>query len=302
MLPAVTRDFTWRDGERIVRFGRGALAEAPDLLDDGYVLLTTPRAAGVRARRRRGRRRRAPRAGRARRRGGGRPARRRRGRAARGARAAGAWSTWPRRWPPRAARERGRDPDDPERRRDDARATATPAGVDPATPRVRPRIVLNDPALSASQPEADLAASAANALGHAIEGPLTPARVAGARARRPRGGAPAGPRGRPRRARARRAAGGLRHRLHRLRPAPRARPDARALRRRVARPRERGDAAPHDRRPAPARARRAGRAGRRGRHRDGGAGAAAGQPRGRPAAARPRGHRGGAGDVRRTRS
>ena len=33
--------------------------------------------------------------------------------------------------------------------------------------------------------------------------------------------------------------------------------------------------------------------------RDGGAGAAAGQPRGRPAAARPRGHRGGAGDVRR---
>ena len=47
-------------------------------------------------------------------------------------------------------------------------------GVDPATPRVRPRIVLNDPALSASQPAAELAASAANALGHAIEGPLTP--------------------------------------------------------------------------------------------------------------------------------
>ena len=45
MLPPVTRDFTWRDGERIVRFGRGALAEAPDLLGDGYVLLTTPRAA-----------------------------------------------------------------------------------------------------------------------------------------------------------------------------------------------------------------------------------------------------------------
>ena len=45
MLPPVTRDFTWRDGERIVRFGRGALADAPDLLGDGYVLLTTPRAA-----------------------------------------------------------------------------------------------------------------------------------------------------------------------------------------------------------------------------------------------------------------
>ena len=36
--------------------------------------------------------------------------------------------------------------------------------------------------------------------------------------------------------------------------------------------------------------------------RDGGAGAAAGQSRGRPATARPRGHRGGPRDVRRTRS
>ncbi len=36
-----------------------------------------------------------------------------------------------------------------------------------------PRIVLNDPALSASQPPAELAASAANALGHAIEGAAT---------------------------------------------------------------------------------------------------------------------------------
>jgi alcohol dehydrogenase class IV len=47
-------------------------------------------------------------------------------------------------------------------------------GVDPSTRRVRPRLVLNDPELSASQPGEDLAASAANALGHAIEGPLTP--------------------------------------------------------------------------------------------------------------------------------
>ena len=39
---------------------------------------------------------------------------------------------------------------------------------------MRPRVVLNDPALSASQPNGDLAASAANALGHAIEGTLTP--------------------------------------------------------------------------------------------------------------------------------
>ncbi len=46
-------------------------------------------------------------------------------------------------------------------------------GVDPATARVRPRIVLNDPALSASQELPDLAASAANALGHAVEGAVT---------------------------------------------------------------------------------------------------------------------------------
>lgn len=40
--------FTFRDGERLVRFGDGVLAEAPDLLArrgfDGYALLTTARA------------------------------------------------------------------------------------------------------------------------------------------------------------------------------------------------------------------------------------------------------------------
>lgn len=41
---------------------------------------------------------------------------------------------------------------------------------------VRPALVVNDPALSASQPVAELAASAGNALGHALEGPLTPLR------------------------------------------------------------------------------------------------------------------------------
>ena len=75
MLPRVAHDFTWRDGERIVRFGRGALAQAPELLGDGYVLLTTAARRGVGARRGRRRRGRAPRAGRARRRGRGRPAR-----------------------------------------------------------------------------------------------------------------------------------------------------------------------------------------------------------------------------------
>ena len=39
--------------------------------------------------------------------------------------------------------------------------------------RVRPRVVINDPELSASQPPAELAASAGNALGHAVEGAAT---------------------------------------------------------------------------------------------------------------------------------
>jgi alcohol dehydrogenase class IV len=49
-------------------------------------------------------------------------------------------------------------------------------GVATDTSRVRPAIVINDPALSASQPLRELAESAANALGHAVEGPLTPLR------------------------------------------------------------------------------------------------------------------------------
>ena len=50
------------------------------------------------------------------------------------------------------------------------------AGVPIDTPRVRPAIVINDPALCASQPAAEQAASAANALGHVAEGLLTPLR------------------------------------------------------------------------------------------------------------------------------
>ncbi|MGE4426985.1 MAG: iron-containing alcohol dehydrogenase [Solirubrobacteraceae bacterium] len=41
-------------------------------------------------------------------------------------------------------------------------------GVPEGTPRVGVRVVINDPALSASQPRADLAASAGNALGHVL--------------------------------------------------------------------------------------------------------------------------------------
>jgi alcohol dehydrogenase class IV len=169
---AVTRDFTWRDGERIVRFGRGALADAPDLLGEGYVLLTTPRAADW-----------APAvvAGAAAVHhvptggvdevagelletvdgdllvalGGGHVIDVAKAlAAAQGADAAAIPTTL-------SAAEM-------------TRGHRHARGVDPSTPRVRPRMVLNDPALSASQPDGDLAASAANALGHAIEGPLTP--------------------------------------------------------------------------------------------------------------------------------
>jgi alcohol dehydrogenase class IV len=168
----VTRDFTWQDGDRIIRFGRGAIAEAADLLGDDYVLLTTERAVAsapdvaanatavhhvpvgrvddvagdlldavdgallVAL-------------------GGGRVVDVAKALAAAHNTQAGAIPTT------LSAAEM-------------TRGHRHARGVDPATPRVRPRIVLNDPALSASQPEHDLAASAANALGHAVEGPLTP--------------------------------------------------------------------------------------------------------------------------------
>jgi alcohol dehydrogenase class IV len=177
MLTAVIGDFTWRDGERLVRFGRGTVAEARDLLGERYVVLTTERAAGS-----------APAVvagaevmhhvpvGRvddvagdlldefgARPRGGELIVGLGGGRVIDVAKA--------------VAAARGTD------------AAAIPTtlsaaemtgghrharGVDPATPHVRPRLVINDPALSASQPDDELAASAANALGHAIEGALTP--------------------------------------------------------------------------------------------------------------------------------
>ncbi|MDQ3851139.1 MAG: hypothetical protein M3296_11070, partial [Actinomycetota bacterium] len=38
------KEFTWRDGERTIRFGPGTAAGAADLVGDGYVLLTTARA------------------------------------------------------------------------------------------------------------------------------------------------------------------------------------------------------------------------------------------------------------------
>ena len=37
-------DFSWRDGERTIRFGRGSVIEVPRLVGEGYALLATPRS------------------------------------------------------------------------------------------------------------------------------------------------------------------------------------------------------------------------------------------------------------------
>jgi hypothetical protein len=39
--------FTWKDGERTIRFGRGSAQTAGELLGSGYLLLTTERARGT---------------------------------------------------------------------------------------------------------------------------------------------------------------------------------------------------------------------------------------------------------------
>jgi alcohol dehydrogenase class IV len=161
-------DFTWRDGERLIRFGRGALADARELLGEGFLLLTTPRAAAQ-----------APEvaslAGETRvvgpgrvdelagdlldvglpdadlvvALGGGRVIDTAKAVAAALGRSAAAVPTT----------------------LSAAEMTAvhrTARGAE-ARGRLRPRVVLTDPALSASQPERPLAASAANALAHALE-------------------------------------------------------------------------------------------------------------------------------------
>jgi alcohol dehydrogenase class IV len=171
----VTHGFTWRDGERTIRFGRGTIAGAVETLGgEGYALLTTERAAAM-----------APGvvegaagvhmlgdgyvdelAGEllgavARERvvalGGGRVVDTAKSLAAAsgGTQVAMAIPT---------------TLSGAEMTRIHRRA----AGSDQRAPTVRPRVVVNDPDLSASQPLADLAASALNALSHAVEGPCTP--------------------------------------------------------------------------------------------------------------------------------
>jgi alcohol dehydrogenase class IV len=174
---AIARErFTWQDGERRIHFGRGALAQALDELGDGYTLLSTARAQAMAPRL-------AERAGAVHEVPGGRVdeiagdllgevggapllVALGGGRVIDVAKALA------------AARPPGERP----------RVAAVPttlsaaemtaihrraAGADGSLPGVRPAIVVNDPALSASQPPAALAASAANSLGHAAEGPAT---------------------------------------------------------------------------------------------------------------------------------
>jgi alcohol dehydrogenase class IV len=173
VISAAAAPFTWRDGERVIRFGRGSLDEAASLVAGPYALLTTERG-----------RRRAP-------------------DLASGATelhlvppglvdeiAAGLWGRVAA--PTLVALGGGRVIDaakslaaaDPPRRvvaipttLSAAEMTAIhrlPAGAPPEARRVRPAVVVNDPSLSASQPEPGLVASAMNALGHAVEAPLTP--------------------------------------------------------------------------------------------------------------------------------
>ena len=173
MLIDSRRPFRWQDGERLIVFGRAQIEHAPSLLGTGYTLLTTPRAAAA-----------APQIG---------------------DEASAVHEVGPGRVDDLATELRSRVDGEllvalgggrvidvakalaaaePPRRvaaipttLSGAEMTAVhrqASGVPPDAPRIRPAIVINDPALSASQPSASLAQSAANALGHAVEGPLTP--------------------------------------------------------------------------------------------------------------------------------
>ena len=176
MCPIAHERFTWQDGERTIHFGRGALEAASGALGERFTLLTTARARDMAPEL-------AERAGSLHEVAAGRvdevagtllaavaP-----GQlivALGGGRVIDVAKALA------AARPPGERP----------RVAAVPttlsaaemtavhrraAGADGALPGVRPAIVVNDPALSASQPEPALAASAANALGHAAEGPAT---------------------------------------------------------------------------------------------------------------------------------
>jgi alcohol dehydrogenase class IV len=162
-------NFTWRDGERTVAFGRGTLDRAVELLEGpGYTLLTTPRAAEAAptvvdaasavhhvgpglvedlARDLRD----AVSGDRLVALGGGRVIDVAKALASAGRVRAMAVPTT----------------------LSGAEMTGSHRVIDRDAPRVRPAVVVCDPALAASQPVGDLAASALNALGHALEAPCT---------------------------------------------------------------------------------------------------------------------------------
>jgi alcohol dehydrogenase class IV len=174
----MAEEFTWRDGERTIRFGTGVAGQAPELLErngfEGFVLLTTARAAAA-----------AP---------------------GLAARASGVVHVPPGKVDEISASLLGEVPDRTPlaglgggRVVDTAKALAgatgvrcaaipttlsgaemtpfhrLPAGVDGAR-MVRPALVIADPDLMASAPTTRLAASAMNALAHAMEALYTPLR------------------------------------------------------------------------------------------------------------------------------
>jgi alcohol dehydrogenase class IV len=164
-------DFLWRDGDRKVRFGRGAIRDTDELIKDGFALLTTERAKDLVP----GLAERADevvivrpglvdeiseellarvKADRLIALGGGRVVDTSKAiGAVTGARVGAIPTTL----------------SGAEMTRSHRLPTSAPRGTLP----IRPSLVINDPSLTASQPPAELAASAANALAHAVEGRVT---------------------------------------------------------------------------------------------------------------------------------
>jgi alcohol dehydrogenase class IV len=173
--PVAATPFRWQDGDRTIVFARGALAEGSELLEPGFVLLTTPRwSAAVPGLTERaasiheipsGRVDELAGSLRSKIEGsslvalGG-------GRVIDVAKALAAAD------PPRRVAAIPTTLSGAEMTAIHRHAVDVPA----ETPRVRPALVLVDPELAASGPVELLASSAGNALGHALEGPTTPLR------------------------------------------------------------------------------------------------------------------------------
>jgi len=166
--------FRWRDGERLLVFGRGTAANVGELLEPGYVVLTTPRASadappdllgGATAVHEVGAGRVDELAGELRKRVGGSMLV-----ALGGGRVIDVAKALAAADPPRKVTAIPTTLSGAEMTAVHRRAVGAPPGA----AGVRPAIVVNDPALSASQPLEQLAQSAGNALGHAFEGPVTP--------------------------------------------------------------------------------------------------------------------------------